>query len=1193
MVKLKKITLYVLCALAMVFFVAGMSLIGVAADTEKELSVNLNVGQDIALNVRAEISEADEARATFSWTGKEEYSSVVVGAKDTDGSFIFQYKGLSAQYLAKQVNVKVEYKTNAQDTYTEYKSADVSIKDVLDKYLAASAEDLGISELSYSKLQILAKDILAYGKAAQEYLNMTDDIGTVTGESKVDFSDVDEQITTVGDLDWKMGVRFDYNLQPTAKFTTEEENITATVNGSAAKLEKLDNNVYRIVYSDFNLLDVKSTYTFEVKSGDTVLGSATCSLGALAKKYQSVNLLTAAYKYGLSASKYAYTINNLSFIEKYQVGNDDGVVSILEDDNSASTSQNSSKGTVTNTWNSKKDRYFPGIDGKMFDATQNLKDKYLAFAITTEKAGNYNLYMRTQYSLTKPTDLSLEINVGGRDGEVALSSLQYTSYSFKTVNSYESGNYDNQINWCITKIGTLSLEAGVNNITVKGGAQLGNLDYFYVESADVEHDMGARLYDFNDKAETLIENNTIELKRYGASVVESVDTKWLGMYVRVPSETYAGFRDYPLTMTMLEDAGLEYAEGGVQTVSLDVDGYSIELKVVCPEVVNFISDNYQAEKTYYVVNDGVESDTAASGGTDATTYQYVDNEGKIQTASSRIANGSEGSYRQALSGYAGKFVFKFSVTVAQAGEYELHGLLQHVSVLALNGVFSVAVTQGDETPVYESNQTEDVCLPCGQWGTPYSAHTWTNMFYWTDAKIATITLEAGENEIRIMGAAQTIPNVDYFYVKGATNLLDDNSVVNMRNTFGQSASVGTRVDTSLANAAVLEKDEKLSQLYYVENQVINITGLWMNIPDYRYSVDNKTYVQACKVPVTEDMISGLDYSVGGLQTATITYSNACGEWTAQAAFVVKANNSQYVSKYIFPKNNTYTVADDGTETVYNGYFTGTNVYIQQDGTTDTVANGAFGQNLENIKNNIFMFKLNVTVPSTGVYDLWARMSNTGVSQVSTLRYAVAYEGETFEYKPFTNAAYVMDANQRRFSTNTETFKSTATWKNMFDFTLVKLGSIVLQEGDNEVRIKTTDTNQIPNVNCFMFVGDGYSFADKVFNMRDTKITNAADDSNSTFTVKAGEKLCALYGDKCINTGLYMRITDYKEGASGKSCIMDIGITEEMLTFYTDEQMTDNVSDYTTVSAGTTLYAKATFTTAKGTWTQNFTITVTE
>ena len=314
MKKFNKFLLIALVGLCITFGFAGANSIATTKSyADGVVYVNLNVGKDVSLVLTANIENAVSAKTTFTWTGNDAagetnrtaYVDTIAGEKNENGSFVFRYKGVGVQYFGKEINAVITYDTDdsADNVYAE---KTFSVKDVIISYRSSTAEKLSVSPSGYDALKTLSTDILNYGAAAQK-LTKVDTSALVndglTDGTVVDFTALTGEIPAKGELGWGMGVKFDYNLQPMAKFTSAAQNLTAKINGEDAEIETLGENEYRIVYKDFNILSFADEYTFEVFSDGASIGSATCSLAALAKKHDS-EILRTAYTYATSVKNF-------------------------------------------------------------------------------------------------------------------------------------------------------------------------------------------------------------------------------------------------------------------------------------------------------------------------------------------------------------------------------------------------------------------------------------------------------------------------------------------------------------------------------------------------------------------------------------------------------------------------------------------------------------------------------------------------------------------------------------------------------------------------------------------------------------------------------------------------------------------------------------------------------------------------
>lgn len=870
MKNIKNYLLTALLALTLAFGITGITTL-TKASAETKLSANLNVGQDISLVISAEIPNAGEVTATFAWQGsKGNYSDEVVGEKQgkTD-TYKFFYRGLSAQYMAKDVTVSV------YSGETEVDKATVSVKGILNTYLNTSAKDLNINANAYKKLTTLSADILNYGKSAEKHLNMTDDIGEVTGGSTVDFTAIEDKPTVTGNLKWNAGITFDYNLRPAVKVyipaETYKPTLVAKIDGNVATLTATDTaNVYTLTYSNYNILDIDKDYKFEIFDGETSLGSYTSSLAALAKE-SNAEIVKAAYVYGKSVVKYA---------------------SVLED-------------------------------------------------------------------------------------------------------------------------------------------------------------------------------------------------------------------------------------------------------------IDFVSEHFQAENTIQGEGSNVSG---------FLTWQYKTADGAITAGSGQIANGAENQYRQDLSNKT-SWVATLNVTVEKAGEYDLRASVQNLTPLSLKDIFKICVKQTENAATdgeYAVSDTQDYCLSAGQWTNGYTANDWSNAYYWTDVSVGTVKLEEGKNVIYVKAAkSNTIPNIDYFYVKGFTTAEEKVTLVNTRNTFKTSLATHAEIGKTADEAYLIKKGSALKELYkYEGGYPNNITGLYMVIPDMAYTYKETTYTQTCKVPVTEDMITGLDYAASGIQTVTITY----GEHSVQAYFRV------FEPIVIEAEDCVYKLDENGAETP-NAYTTKENVAIAEyydtitnaDGSTTnklhpykdengkvqgivTISNGSSGtgavSSLSKTQNGKKVyFKLSVDAPVKGSYKLKARAQGTGESEIKDLLHVNVNNEKDAEGKLIfttnSDSQKLTAGNQLKYYCAIADDEKYQNWCNMFWWGMVDIGTFELNKGENEIRIYIPEGFS-GNIDYFEVAADGketpaiISYRSDLSGNLDGKVLHIAKDTELTSVVPTPELHPAKY------TLLYLRTSSGKE-----------------------------------------------------------------
>ena len=403
MKRFKKLFCFILSVCVLGGLTAAIGKTRIANATGK-LYVNLNVGQNIAVVIKAEIPDATTASATFSFVGNDQdgnvnetaYTDTVSGEKEEGGNgWKFTYKGVAPQYMGKEISVKVDYKNADSDKLITFAQEKISVKGVIANYLSSSAEELKISENAFEKLKVLCYDILNYGAAAQKYANVDVDTlvnaGYEEGGSKTDFTALTDTIVNDGEVRLLQGVKFDYNLQPTVKFTTTYSDLSATVNGTPVAIEESD-GAYKITFADYDVLTLYEPYTFVVKSGDNVIASASSTLGALAKKY-NIEIVRAAYTYGESVRKYAKAFMNFTT----QVFEAEDCTYYIE-----TTESHSADDKYTNIEGLSVFQYYDGdtlcdnyiangAGGKAvvsgIQGNQNGKDVYFKFTVNTAESG--------------------------------------------------------------------------------------------------------------------------------------------------------------------------------------------------------------------------------------------------------------------------------------------------------------------------------------------------------------------------------------------------------------------------------------------------------------------------------------------------------------------------------------------------------------------------------------------------------------------------------------------------------------------------------------------------------------------------------------------------------------------------------------------------------------------------------------
>ncbi len=878
MKNIKNYLLTALLALTLVFGITGITTL-TKASAETKLSANLNVGQDISLVISADIPNAGEVTATFAWNGKEAYSDTVVGEKqgETD-TYKFFYRGLSAQYMAKEVEVTVK---NGE---TEVDKATVSVKGILNTYLNTSAKALGINANAYKKLTTLSADILNYGKSAEKHLNMTDDIGEVMGGSTVDFTAIEDKPTVTGNLKWNAGITFDYNLRPAVKVyipaETYKDTLVAKIDGNVATLTATDTaNVYTLTYSNYNILDIDKDYKFEIfdEDGTTSLGSYTSSLAALAKE-SNAEIVKAAYVYGKSVVKYASILEDIDFVsEHFQAENTikDGGSNV----NGFLTWQyTTADGVIT----AGSGQIANGAENQYRQDLSNKTSWVATLNVTVEKAGEYDL----RASVQNLTPLSLkdifmiavkQTENAATDGEYAVSDTQdYCLSAGQWTNGYTANAWSNAYYWTDVTVGTVKLEEGKNVIYVKAAKSttIPNIDYFYVKGFTTAEEKVTLVNTRNTFKTSLATHSEIgktadeaclikkgsalkELYKYEGGYPNNIT----GLYMVIPDmaytyqkTTYTQTCKVPVTEEMI--TGLDYAATGIQTVTITYGEYSVQayFRVFEPIVI-------EAEDCVYKLDENGAETPNAYTIKEKTSMAQIVKDGVISDGQ-MISNGTRGEGAvSSLDRNGKKAYFKLSVDAPVKGSYKLKARAQGPSASEIKDLLHVNVnnakdvdgkliftTNSDSQKLTAGNRLKDYCAIAGK-----NYTNWCNMFWWGMIDVGTFELNKGRNEIRVYMPNNFPGNIDYFeLVAGTADGNEAPAIISYR------PDLSGNLDGKVLHIA---KDTKLTSVVPTpELHPAKYTLLYLRTSSGK------------EVPVLESMLEGkVDYTkVGVEQLVTVT-----------------------------------------------------------------------------------------------------------------------------------------------------------------------------------------------------------------------------------------------------------------------------------------------------------------------------------
>lgn len=885
MKNIKNYLLTALLALTLVFGITGITTL-TKASAETKLKANLNVGQDISLVISADIPNAGEVTATFAWNGKEAYSDTVVGEKqgETD-TYKFFYRGLSAQYMAKAVEVTVK---NGE---TEVDKATVSVKGILNTYLNSSAKDLDINANAYKKLTTLSADILNYGKAAESYLNMPDDIGEVTGGTTF-VADETAPSTIQGNLKWNAGITFDYNLRPAVKVYIPAETYKATlvakIDGNVATLTATDTaNVYTLTYSNYNILDIDKDYKFEIFDGTTSLGSYTSSLAVLAKE-SNAEIVKAAYVYGKSVVKYASVLENIDFVSEHLQAESAIKGGGSKVDGFSTWQYTTADGVIAKgsgqIANGAENQYLQALSGNTaWVATLN---------VTVEKAGEYDL----RASVQNLAPLSLkdifmiavkQTENAATDGEYAVSDTQdYCLSAGQWTNGYTANAWSNAYYWTDVSVGTVKLEEGENVIYVKAAKSttIPNIDYFYVKGFTTAEEKVTLVNTRNTFKTSLATHAEIgktadeaclikkgsalkELYKYEGGYPNNIT----GLYMVIPDmaytyqkTTYTQTCKVPVTEDMI--TGLDYAATGVQTVTITYGEHSVQAYFCVFEPIVI-----EAEECVYKLDDnGAETPNAYTikeSFAIAEYYQIMDGTTtKKVVRDKRISNGSSGtgavsSLSESNDNNGKKVYFKLSVDAPVKGSYKLKARAQGTGASNIKGLLHVNVnnakdtggkliftTNSDSQKLTAGNQLKDYCAIADE-----KYESWCNMFWWGMIDVGTFELNKGRNEIRVYMPNNFPGNIDYFELVADT--ADGNeapAIISYR------SDLSGNLDGKVLHIA---KDTELTSVVPTPK-----------LHPAKYTLLYLRTSSGKEVPVLESMLKGkVDYNkVGGEQVVTVT-----------------------------------------------------------------------------------------------------------------------------------------------------------------------------------------------------------------------------------------------------------------------------------------------------------------------------------
>ena len=252
------------------------------------------------------------------------------------------------------------------------------------------------------------------------------------------------------------------------------------------------------------------------------------------------------------------------------------------------------------------------------------------------------------------------------------------------------------------------------------------------------------------------------------------------------------------------------------------------------------------------------------------------------------------------------YFYKFDVYVPEDGNYDLFARAQATSSTTNTHVFDINIDERRESDdgalVYEQcvdgaadSTASGGNIVSGPQGyvvegnqryiddtTTLDGPGWFNMYYWSTVKIATIKLTAGTHTIRLRPTGAVPMNTDYFFLEkaGTSTAESEPLIINERD--GSGSVIGEN------DAIYLNAGEKLGDISGVpEGPFLHYTLIYLRVYDYTNLSGLAPFYM--EVPITEENISGIDYSKTGKQTATVSFTAPSGtEYTAQFNVIITA-----------------------------------------------------------------------------------------------------------------------------------------------------------------------------------------------------------------------------------------------------------------------------------------------------------------
>ncbi len=300
---------------------AGKYVIGIGRAKLTGASIKLGSSLSILYYVKihdATLLSEGELSMTFTMNGK----TVSVTAYELiDGEYVFSFNGIAPQQMADLVDAKFYVGEAEIASYSGY-----SVTKNCRTLLSKTADELGLSDAKYAAMKTLIADLLAYGKASQEYKEYYEN-GSIKVEGTTPSAatpQVTDKMVLVGNTNVSLhfasaNARFDTVNSVIFKIYAASDDsalVVVRINGAdyaLSDLTSLGNGVYKLDTDGISAVNFDTIYTVELLYDGVSVATISYSVNAYA--YAMCNgatqnskmkaLAGALYRYGVSAKAYA------------------------------------------------------------------------------------------------------------------------------------------------------------------------------------------------------------------------------------------------------------------------------------------------------------------------------------------------------------------------------------------------------------------------------------------------------------------------------------------------------------------------------------------------------------------------------------------------------------------------------------------------------------------------------------------------------------------------------------------------------------------------------------------------------------------------------------------------------------------------------------------------------------------------